>query len=369
MPSLILNPGNTKSFLQAKLFFDNETAGGVQRFEQSNYPTLLTLAEKQLGFFWRPQGVPMLADRVCMDTKMAAHHKHMFTANLRRQIMLDTVNSRGPVHSFLPLVSHPSLEDNFNIWNFFEEAIHSRSYTHIIRSVYPEPGEIFDETLKIPEVLGAARSICSYYDPLADMNRNKIPVEYGGYKHCKALYLGLGAANALEAIRFFVSFATNFALAENGLMVRSADILQYIARDENVHLSLLTWVMKTLPKDDPERFEQVVKDCRDELIAIYEQAAAEEKEWARYLLSEGPMLGLNLRILESYVDYLLVRRLRALGLTRASAGENPIPWIDKYLNSATRQEAPQEKNVTGYVLGGIHDDHLPGQSRHLAASL
>lgn len=366
MPSIILNTNQTKSFMEAKLFFDEGTIAGVQRFEASRHPDLLAIAEKQLGFFWRPQSIPMMADKVCMETKMTKAHKHMLTANLKRQIMLDSSNGRGPVHCFLPVASSPALEDNINIWNFFEEAIHSRSYTHIIRAIYPEPGEIFDTTLKVPEIVTAANSICKYYDPLADMNRGVQKVEWGGYEHAKALYLGLVAANALEAIRFFVSFATNFALAENGLMVRTADILSLIARDEQVHLYLVTWILRNLAIDDPDRFHDIVRECREEAIWIFKQAVIEEKEWAKYLFSEGPMLGLNYNLLCSYMDWLEARRLRALGFTRTPVGASPLPFMEKYTNSSRRQEAPQEKNVLGYVQGGVLDDHAPGQSASLA---
>ena len=50
------------------------------------------------------------------------------------------------------------------------------------------------------------------------------------YELKKALYLTLHSVNALEAIRFYVSFACSFAFAERQLMEGNSKIIRFIAR-------------------------------------------------------------------------------------------------------------------------------------------
>ena len=52
----------------------------------------------------------------------------------------------------LPLVSLPEVETWVETWAF-SETIHSRSYTHILRNLFTEPGEVFDDIIVNPAIL------------------------------------------------------------------------------------------------------------------------------------------------------------------------------------------------------------------------
>jgi len=313
----------------------------IARYDKQRYRIFETLTDKQLGFFWRPEEVDVTRDS--KDFKnLTDHEQHIFTSNLKRQILLDSVQGRGPVETFMPLCSLPELENWLVTWAF-SETIHSRSYTHIIRNVYSDPSKVFDEMLDIKEIVDCAQSISKYYDNLAD-NPNE-----------KNLWLALNAVNALEGIRFYVSFACSWAFAELKKMEGNAKIIKFIARDENVHMASTQQLIKLLPKEDPV-YAQIAIDTQDEVKQIFRDVLDQEKAWAEYLFKEGSMIGLNAELLGEYVEWLGNKRMYAIGLSNERGGSDPLPWTQKWISGAEVQVAPQETEITSYIVGGIKKD-------------
>ena len=293
--------------------------------------------------------------------------KHIFTSNLKRQILLDSVQGRSPNLAFLPLATIPELETWIETWAF-NETIHSRSYTHIIRNVYANPGEVFDTITELEEILACAKDISKYYDSLITdaqwflllgvgkhtVNGKTINVDL--YELKKKLWLCLNSVNALEGIRFYVSFACSWAFAELKKMEGNAKIIKLIARDENVHLGSTQTLLKLLPQDDAE-YVKIREETREECNAMFLDAAAQEKAWAKYLFKDGSMIGLNEQLLALYVDWLTCKRMTAVGLDCGmKPGSNPLPWTQKWIAGSEVQVAPQETEITTYVIGGTKQD-------------
>src|SRR5210317_269199 len=293
----VLNTNST-NHLTAKMFFDDEELG-MQRFDTLKYRAFDKLTDKQLGFFWRPEEVDILRD--ANDFKaLTEHEQHIFTSNLKRQILLDSVQGRSPNLALLPVVTIPELETWIETWSF-SETIHSRSYTHIIRNVYPNPSKVFDELMDIQEIVDCASSISKHYDDLLEMTQwykilgtgvlkvqtlgktnyvdgkpisveSKYTVKDVSLKELKRkLYLCMASVNILEGVRFYVSFACSWAFAELKKMEGNAKIIKLIARDENVHLGSTQLMLKTLKKDDPV-FAEIAKETEEECIQMFVDA-------------------------------------------------------------------------------------------------
>jgi len=313
----------------------------IARYDKQKYNIFEKLTDKQLGFFWRPEEVDVSRDS--KDFKaLTDHERHIFTSNLKRQILLDSVQGRGPTEAFLPICSLPELENWIVTWSF-SETIHSRSYTHIIRNVYSDPSAVFDGMLDIQEIVDCAGSISKYYDDLIQ-NPTK-----------ESLWLCLNAVNALEGIRFYVSFACSWAFAELKKMEGNAKIIKFIARDENVHLASTQQLIKLLPKEDKD-FARIAEEHREKVMEIFEDVANQEKQWAKYLFKDGTMIGLNENLLSEYVDWITNKRMYAIGLSSNRGGSNPLPWTQKWISGGEVQVAPQETEITSYVIGGIKKD-------------
>ena len=341
---------NKKSHLKKGMFLDE--AVDIVRYDQVKYPTIDKITDKQLGFFWRPEEVDVSKDKKDFH-ELTPHEQHIFTSNLKRQILLDSVQGRAPNMAFLPIASLPEIETWIETWSF-SETIHSRSYTHIIRNVYADPSEVFDNLLNIKEILECGNDIAKYYDDLIAYNNNG---RDNLYDHKKSLWLCLMAANALEGIRFYVSFACAWAFAELKKMEGNAKIIKLIARDENLHLGSTTWMIKELARTDKD-FEKISKETEQEVVELYIKVIEQEKEWAEYLFKDGSMIGLNEKLLSDYVEWIGAKRMRAIRLPcpYTVSQLNPLPWTEKWISGSNVQVAPQETEITSYVVGGIKQD-------------
>lgn len=353
--------------LKEPMFFGQPV--NVARYDQQKYETFEKLIEKQLSFFWRPEEVDVSGDRIDY-TRLPEHEKHIFISNLKYQTLLDSIQGRSPNVALLPLVSLPELETWIETWSF-SETIHSRSYTHIIRNIVNNPATVFDDIVENEHIVKRADDIATYYDNLIhatqDYHRlgegehsvNGKTVHVSLYALKKKLYLCLMSVNALEAIRFYVSFACSFAFAERKLMEGNAKIIKLIARDEALHLTGTQHMLNILRsgEDDPQMAE-IAKECEEACFLLFKSAAEQEKEWAEYLFKDGSMIGLNKDILCQYIEYITNLRMQAVGLKSAypHATQNPIPWINTWLSSDNVQVAPQEVEISSYLVGQIDND-------------
>ena len=344
---------NYKDATQQNCFFGEPV--NIARYDKQRYSIFEKLTDKQLGFFWRPEEVDLSRDG--KDFKgLTENEKHIFTSNLKRQILLDSVQGRAPSLAFLPICSLPELETWIQTWAF-SETIHSRSYTHIIRNIYSDPSKVFDEMLELEEIVDCANDISKYYDRLITANNQYALFKHDkkhAYDHKRDLWLCLNAVNALEGVRFYVSFACSWAFAEVKKMEGNAKIIKLIARDENVHLASTQQLLKILPKED-EDFERIQEETREDCIAMFYSVVEQEKAWARYLFKNGSMIGLNEQLLCDYVDHIAAKRMGAIGLN-GKPGPNPLPWTQKWISGAEVQVAPQETEITSYVIGGVKKD-------------
>ncbi|GAB55057.1 ribonucleoside-diphosphate reductase 1 subunit beta [Glaciecola punicea ACAM 611] len=346
------------------MFFGNSV--NVARYDQQKHPIFEKLIEKQISFFWRPEEVDVSKDRVDFG-KLSDAEKHIFISNLKYQTLLDSIQGRSPNIAFLPIISLPELETWVETWSFFE-TIHSRSYTHILRNLFSDPSEIFDDIVVNEEIKRRATDISKYYDDLIFatqlfQTRGEGTYEVEGENHVitmrelkKKLFLCMNSVNALEAIRFYVSFACTFAFAERELMEGNSKIIRLIARDENIHLTSTQHILNLWAKgkDDPEMAE-IALECKDQAREIFLTAVHQEKEWAKYLFKDGSMLGLNEEILSSYVEFIANQRMAAIGLKpEFEIKSNPLPWMNNYLSSDNVQVAPQEVEVSSYLVSQIN---------------
>ena len=343
---------------------------GVQRYDSYKYPIFDKLTTQQLGYFWRPEEVSLQKDRGDYQT-LRPEQKHIYTSNLKYQIMLDSVQGRGPGMAFIPYCSLPELEACMEVWGFME-MIHSRSYTYIIKNVYSDPSEVFDTIIGDERILERAKSVTESYDDFIQSAQT-----YGtssdwmfrleGVQNAKEslndvkrkLYRAVANVNILEGIRFYVSFACSFAFGELKLMEGSAKIISLIARDENQHLALTQNILNKWREGDDPEMQQIMKEEEEWTYKMFDRAVNEEKKWADYLFKDGSMIGLNDKLLQQYVEWIANRRLKAIGLKPQydiSANNNPLPWTQHWISSKGLQVAPQETEVESYVVGGIKQD-------------
>ena len=353
---------------KGKMFFGPPL--GVQRYDKFKYPIFDRLTQTQLGFFWRPEEVSLQKDRGDYPQLNDAQ-KHIFTSNLKYQILLDSVQGRAPGMAFAPYCSLPELEGCMNIWQTME-MIHSRSYTHIIKNVYPDPSEVFDKILDDEHILKRAQSVTKAYDEfINDAHtydtsnwwrpdwQGSPTVAWEKKELKRKLYRAVANVYILEGIRFYVSFACSFAFGELKLLEGSAKIIGLIARDESQHMTVTQNILNNWKKgDDPDMLE-IIEEEKENVYKMFTDCVEEEKDWANYLFKDGSIIGLNDKLLQNYVEWTANRRLKSIGfkpIFDTPMANNPLPWTAHWLSSKGMQVAPQETEVESYMVGSIKQD-------------
>ncbi|AIX16721.1 ribonucleotide reductase subunit B [Synechococcus phage ACG-2014f] len=343
---------------------------GIQRYDTFKYPIFEKLTQQQLGYFWKPEEISLQKDRSDYQ-KLRPEQKHIFTSNLKYQILLDSVQGRGPGMAFAPYCSLPELEGCLKAWEFME-MIHSRSYTHIIKNLYPDPSEVFDTILTDEKILERAKTVTAAYNEFINAaheydngntwqhaNEDVPTALVNRYDLKRKLYRAMANVNILEGIRFYVSFACSFAFGELKQMEASAKIISLIARDESQHLVISQNILKNWRNGDDPDMIKIAEEQKPWLIETFKLAVDQEKAWAEYLFKDGSMIGLNEKLLGNYVEWIANRRMKAVGLEPIydiAAKNNPLPWTEHWLNSKSVQVAPQETEITSYIVGNVNQD-------------
>lgn len=351
------------------MFFGEDT--GTARFDIYKHKIFEDLTEKQLSFFWRPEEVNLTADKAQYD-KLLPFEKRLFTNNLKYQSLLDSIQGRAPGLAFTSICSDVSLETWIQTWTF-SETIHSRSYTHIMRNLYEDPSKEFDDIVLNPAIMKRATSISDYYDDLIDSVRyyqnamehakagRPVTVNAQLVDAMKKLYLCMHVVNALEAIRFYVSFACTFNFMESyEIMEGNVKIMKLIARDEQLHLKGTQYIIRQIQNGgEGDLWKQIAEELQEEANQIFLDVAEQEKEWVDDLFADGEPFGLNTAKMYAYVDYLTHSRMQSCGLDSPFKGQSlkhPIPFMRKYLNSEMVQVAPQEVEIPSYLISQIDHD-------------
>lgn len=364
----LCNLNSAKSLQDHLCFLDPEGGPSIQRFDVVKHSGILKLNEQMLSLFWRPEEIDLSKDKGDFS-QLPTFQQDIFTKVLLRAVLLDSVQGRAPFEILGPITGLPEVEAALLTQTFFEN-IHSQSYSHIIRTVYASPDEVFDQLKDIEEIVDCAKDISSYFDDvhkfnvMADADKMGIlstDVKYSLYEHKKAVWKLLISINALEALRFHSAFAVFFAFAEAGYMQGNAKILSMIARDEQLHVGLTSQLIHILPKEDPD-FAQISTECYQDMVDIYTSVVDQEIEWIKYIFTNGNMLGLNETILTEYCHHLARTRLHKFGVKPADNPypnvKNPLPWMSNYLDLSNLQVAPQEAEIVNYQTGQIDKSDL-----------
>ena len=344
-------------YLNRKMFLDPAGPVTVQRFEEFRYPKIAKFEESQRGFFWVPEEISLTKD--AGDFKDASDTvRHIFTSNLLRQTALDSIQDRAPAQIFSPVVSLPELESLVTIWSFFETNLHSKSYSHIIRNIYNVPKDIFNTIHDTKEIIAMASTVGNYYEALHLLNcKKEVGEKVSEKEHIKAIWLALHASYALEALRFMVSFATSLAMVENRIFMGNGNIISLILQDELLHRDWTAYIINQVVKEDL-RFAKAKNEYANEVNTIYNDVVQEEKAWAEYLFSKGPVIGLNANILKDFMDFTATAALKDIGIKYQfpAPKTTPIPWFSKHSNTSNKQTALQESESTNYVIGVLSED-------------
>ena len=349
----VFNP-RYKSPLDIKLFLDESGTVDISRSDIVKYKIFEKQADAMNAAKWEHTEVILTRDKIDFYDVLSENDQFIFTSNIQRQMMLDTTQSLGLAEALLPLASDPMIKRCINIISYFEE-IHNMTYEHILKNVYNDPTEVVEGIKATELIVECGKSISKYYDDLILETAKYRLGQTDLHKLKKKLWLALQSINALEGIRFFVSFACSFSFGQSGRMIGNSSLLKLIANDELMHVAFTTALLRMLPSDD-EEFAVIARECLEEAIHIFMEVVADEKRWAKYIFRRGSLLGLNEQMLSLEIDYNAERKMRAVNMQYPDPfpKSRPLPWMSKWLNEGDMQPAPQETEKTSYVKGLVN---------------
>lgn len=339
----VLNKTPT-DILAQPMFFGEDM--GLQRYDIVKYPEFQKSYEDQRKNYWQASEIPVSNDRAQYET-LSEIEKFVFVNNLSFQTMGDSCLSRT-IDNLKKHVSNSELEFAMNWWILMENT-HSESYTHILRNIVKNPSVFFDDIYANKEVMKRATQLTDNFDKLLNAVGNTPKEE---------LFKTVLSLQIAEGILFYVSFACTYWFGSRGLMKGNADIIKLINRDEDLHVAITQNIIRRWKDDPSEGFQDVIKNNEDIIYDAYKMAVNHEKEWANYLFSKGPLLGLSTTQLHNYVEWLANIRLRAMGFDQIfETKRNPMgSWLKEYVNSDEVDVAPQEKPILDYEKGKITND-------------
>jgi len=373
MSCKIFKLGETVVSKNTRLFLGEDSCNrNIQTYHDPKYPWILDFAEEMRAIGnWSKNEIDLSKEKRDFESLDEAG-KHIYESGLKFAITLDSCAGRAP----LQLFNNGGISNNPE-WELYitnhqnNELLHSESYTEMVRALYNNVDEFIGGIIDDEYVQRRATSILAGFDwatsvfDRMDANSTVLSLKPGAVKPFpevnermvkEAVYKSAVILNMFEGIRFFCTFVTNWSFSEQPekLMAGSSNVFKLIARDEMVHLDVFQRVIKMLNTDESEGFTEIAKDLEDEVYEMYATGYKEEMEWVEYLFSKGsPLIGMNEAILKQYMDYIFAVRLTNIGLDPKrlglEVGENPLPWVDNYLDSTNVKSAPQEIESVNYV--------------------
>jgi ribonucleoside-diphosphate reductase beta chain len=132
----------------------------------------------------------------------------------------------------------------------------------------------------------------------------------------------------LEGLFFYSGFAFFYHLARNQKMVATSTMINYINRDEQIHVDLFVKIFKEILQENPELNTNELSKFVQE---TFKRAAELEIEWARDVIGSKTE-GILLSDVEAYIKFYANIRCNQLGYERPFEGyrTNPLRWIVAY---------------------------------------
>jgi ribonucleoside-diphosphate reductase beta chain len=151
----------------------------------------------------------------------------------------------------------------------------------------------------------------------------------------------------LEGIFFYSSFAVVFGLQRQNKLTGSAEQIQYIMRDESMHLNFGLEIINAIKEENPDLW---TKDFQDRIVNLVRKATVLEYTFAQEVFPKG-IFGLNADGFKQYIEHIADRRLQRVGLPAQYGVTNPFPWMSEAIDLSKKKNF-FETRVTEYKTGG-----------------
>ncbi len=226
----------------------------------------------------------------------------------------------------------------------FEEAIHTHCFHYIVESLNLDKGEIFNMYREMPSVHNKANWALNYTQSLNDPNfrTGTLETDQQLLRDLIAFYV------IFEGIWFYAGFVIFLSFGRRNKMVGTAEQIQYIMRDESLHMNFGIDAINQIKIENPHLWTTELQAEAREMI---DSAMRLEIEYAHDAMPRG-ILGLNAGMLEEYMKFIATRRAAQIGLDGLyPEAQNPFPWMSEMVD-LKKEKNFFETRVIEYQTGG-----------------
>lgn len=280
-------------------------------------------------------------------------HKHVLTDQERMVFKrslafvsnLDGIQTNNLVNNMMRQITSPEVA-LVMVRQAFEEALHVHSYATMIEALGMDPDEIY----------GMYKQDMGLYKKnkyvLQSVSKISSPTFKTGTFEADQEYLEACVGNViLEGIYFYSAFLNFYVLKRNNKMPGSAEMIQFINRDEDMHLKVFIKIVEEIKNEQPELW---TPEFQARMRANVIGAVEHELSWGVSCIGEG-ILGLTPESLKEYLQFVGDFRLQQIGLEKEWGSKNPYPWIDEFTQGSMVEVNFFEGTVKEYQVGGSLD--------------
>lgn len=293
--------------------------GNRVQFKPFEYPWAYDIWLEHEQMIWNPREVNMHEDVRDWNNKLTEEDRDF----LRNVLMLFTQSdidvAGGYIDNYLPHFKHPEIR--MMLLGFAaREAIHIDAYAHLNETL-GLPDSFYGEFLRIP--------VLKYKHDFFENVLHKKSAR-------KMLPLRIAGISAFtEGMFLFSSFVMLLNYPRNGLLKNMGQIVTWSILDEQQHVKGLTRIFRQMIEENPKWWDDHLKS---EIYTTATLMTELENDFLDEIFKSKLMKGLDVNDLKKYNEFIVNKRLNALGLKSIfEVSENPLPWVDGMISSQTHE--------------------------------
>lgn len=279
---------------------------------------------------WKSPSILSLDERRALETVLG-----FFTT-------ADSIAANNVVMGFYKHVTSPEVR-MYLLRQAYEEAVHTHAYQYIVESLGMDEGKIFNMYREVDAIYNKEEFILGFNEGIFDGSFKTGTLEADQ----KFLENWCVFSLIMEGIFFYSSFAVIFGFKRQNKMQGSAEQIEYIMRDESMHLNFGIEIIQTLKAENPELWTPAFQS---RIIDLVRKATVLEYTFAQEVFPKG-IFGLNAEGFKGYIEYIADRRLERVGLPAQYGVANPFPWMSESIDLSKKKNF-FETRVTEYQTGG-----------------
>jgi ribonucleoside-diphosphate reductase beta chain len=316
-----------------------------------SYPVFFEMYRSAIRNTWTVEEVDFSTDTRDLATKMSEADLHLVRRLVAFFATGDSIVANNLVLSLYQHINAPEARMYLSR-QLYEEALHVQFYLTLLDTYVPDPKErarAFSAIDNIPSIRRKADFCLRWLDTM------RLTKDLSHRDDRRRFLLNLICFGAcVEGLFFFSAFAYVYHLRSRGLLHGLAAGTNWVFRDESAHMAFALEVVRTVRREEPDLFDETTRRA---VVHMIEEAVACEVQFAEDLLGGG-VVGLSVRDMRQYLEYVADQRLAMLELPKRYGSKNPFSFMD--LQDVQELANFFERRVSAYQVGVTGDVVLDG---------